>query len=519
MNRINKIEPEIQCVNSTRYLSPIMRVQKKNAIKKHNSVKAFIPNTATHTIEFRDFEPNSKHNKNVLFTGKNSNNNTLMNKCNSVANFHKFCKTKKSSNDKIPIKRNTIYNNFIDNKFNSMDCSIKEKNNNNNKKETNKNKCDIKKNKANSLKNKNDRIFNDYKNFRKKKLLTKTTQDLTKSNIERDLYCFKCYNRNLLPFDNTKIPFKNINKSYDCNYYHSPLELKKIDEDYISKKVLENEQKQLMAFNKLKDEDIKHPKTRTEILQSINENEDNPLIGFNLQDYLYYNNKNNNEKLNNKIIENINLYKVNNPRKEIKDYYKNVQYQIPLLEKKFGPSKNYKSKYIETLKKQMNDKVKERDKLRQIKIKTELEEIKKYNEFLSKLKKDEFEQKKLKQKIFVDNNKYIEEYRKKKEQILRKDQQNGLDDKMKKFHRNQKEYNDFIRQQRMNEINSLQNWINENKRQRQKKLNDEYNDNKKWDEYNKEYNKKFYDNTYIDKCSDCNATSPPDKLYELPKKK
>jgi hypothetical protein len=274
-----------------------------------------------------------------------------------------------------------------------------------------------------------------------------------------------------------------------------------------------------MAFNKLKDEDIKHPKTRTEILQSINENEDNPLIGFNLQDYLYYNNKNNNEKLNNKIIENINLYKVNNPRKEIKDYYKNVQYQIPLLEKKFGPSKNYKSKYIETLKKQMNDKVKERDKLRQIKIKTELEEIKKYNEFLSKLKKDEFEQKKLKQKIFVDNNKYIEEYRKKKEQILRKDQQNGLDDKMKKFHRNQKEYNDFIKQQRLNEINSLQNWINENKRQRQKKLNDEYNDNKKWDEYNKEYNKKFYDNTYIDKCSDCNTTSPPDKLYELPKKK
>ena len=90
---------------------------------------------------------------------------------------------------------------------------------------------------------------------------------------------------------------------------------------------------------------------------------------------------------------------------------------------------------------------------------------------------------------------------------------------MKKFHRNQKEYYDFIKQQRMNEINSLQNWINENKRQRQKKLNDEYNDNKKWDEYNKEYNKQFYDNTYADKCSDCNATSPPNKLYELPKKK
>jgi hypothetical protein len=514
MNRINKIEPEIQCVNSTRYLSPIMRVQKKNAIKKHNSVKAFIPNTATHTIEFRDFEPNSKHNKNVLFTGKNSNNNTLMNKCNSVANFHKFCKTKKSSNDKIPIKRNTIYNNFIDNKFNSMDCSIKEKNNNNNKKETNKNKCDIKKNKANSLKNKNDRIFNDYKNFRKKKLLTKTTQDLTKSNIERDLYCFKCYNRNLLPFDNTKIPFKNINKSYDCNYYHSPLELKKIDEDYINKKVLENEQKQLMAFNKLKDEDIEHPKTRTEILQSINENEDNPLIGFNLQDYLYYNNKNNNEKLNNKIIENINLYKVNNPRKEIKDYYKNVQYQIPLLEKKFGPSKNYKSKYIETLKKQMNDKVKERDKLRQIKIKTELEEIKKYNEFLSKLKKDEFEQKKLKQKIFVDNNKYIEEYRKKKEQILRKDQQNGLDDKMKKFHRNQKEYNDFIKQQRLNEINSLQNWINESLKQKREKLNKKENEDERWKKYHKEFNDYYKDNIHADKCAECNLIKT-NRLYPI----
>ena len=57
------------------------------------------------------------------------------------------------------------------------------------------------------------------------------------------------------------------------------------------------------------------------------------------------------------MINNINTYELEMPRKAVKDYYKNVQFQIPVLEKQFGPSDIYKRKYIETFKKQINDKV------------------------------------------------------------------------------------------------------------------------------------------------------------------
>ena len=167
----------------------------------------------------------------------------------------------------------------------------------------------------------------------------------------------------------------------------------------------------------------------------------------------------------------------------------------------------------------MDDKEKEKNEMKKLKIKTEMEENKKYNEFLSKLKKDEKEQKKMKQKIMFENNKYLEEYQKKRNEIRKKERLDGADDKVKKFNRNQNDYKYFINQQRINEINSLQNWINENMKQKQKKIKKENNEDKKWVDYNKEFNRKYYDNTYAEKCANCNATYPMDKLYELPKNK
>ena len=45
------------------------------------------------------------------------------------------------------------------------------------------------------------------------------------------------------------------------------------------------------------------------------------------------------------------------------------------------------------------------------------------------------------------------------------------------------------------------------------------NGDKKWVDYNKEFNRQFYDNTYAEKCANCNFAYPMDKLYELPKNK
>ena len=64
--------------------------------------------------------------------------------------------------------------------------------------------------------------------------------------------------------------------------------------------------------------------------------------------------------------------------------------------------------------------------------------------------------------------------------MKKKEKINGGEEQSKIFNRNQKYYKNFINQQRINEINSLQKWINENWRQKQKKNNKENNENKKW---------------------------------------
>ena len=524
MSSFCKIEPEIERFNTARYRSPIMRVQKKNSLNKLRYINSFYSNT-TNNIDNKEYDDKNKINPNADFTGQNTINNcTSLNKSNSVVNYNKYCKNikndKKNLNNKTPIKRNRFNNSLMEIKTNEIYKYNENNNYINNKTENNINtNIDFK------LKTNNNNLTTTYKKLekylKKKNLSTDETNPapaLTISQNDNNYYCIKCYNRKQIPIDNLKIPFKNLNKSYDSNYYHATLELKKIDEDYICNKVLENEQKQLRAFNNLQNEKFNNEIDPKAKLQYINENEDNTQIGLNLQDYLYYNNKKNNEFLNNSMIDNISLYKVNKPRKAVNDYYKKVQYQIPILEKSHAPSTNYKNKYIETLKKQIDDKEREKNKMRKLKIKKEMEENKKYDEFLSKLKRDEKEQKRLKQQIILDNNKYMKEYQKRKEQIQKKDNQNGYSHRTKMFNKNQKDYLNFINQQKTNEINSLQYWINENVRQKQKKINCENNDTRKWDAYNKAYLRKYNDNTYAEKCTECNSIYPMNKLMHLPKK-
>ena len=470
---------------TTRYRNPIIRIQKKNSIKKQASVNNIDCNALVRTIDFSNnyFHPkkNILHKKVGIKINDLINKNPL-NKSKSVTNYKDYClKSKPFLKKKLPIRRN-INNNYIKKYNNTIEIPM-----------------------------------NINKNHRNKSLPEQCTtiKNNIRLKIKNDYYCINCYNRKYLQKNKPKISFKNLNKSFDQNYYYKTIELKQLDESYINNKVLKNQERQLIAFNLLKKEKDKNPISIKEKLQYINENEDNPFIGFNLQDYLYYKNKNNNEILNKTIIKNINSYKLENPRKAVKDYYKNVQFQIPILEKKFGPSGNYKTKYIEALKKQMSDKEKEKKEIKNLKIKTEAEENKKYKEFLIKLEKDEKEHKKLKQKIMFENNKYLEEFKKKRDEIKKKKKREGRDGKFKIFNENQKDYKYFVNQQRINEINSLQKWINENMKQKQKQIEKENNHLKRWVDYNKEFNKTFDENTYAIKCSDCNSINLINRLYEL----
>ena len=147
-----------------------------------------------------------------------------------------------------------------------------------------------------------------------------------------------------------------------------------------------------------------------------------------------------------------------------------------------------------------------------------MDENKQYKDYINKLEQDEREQKRLKQRIMYENNKYLEEFKKKRNGERKKEMIVGGENKLKKFNENQKDYKKFINQQRINEINSLQNWINENLKQKQKKINKKNKEEKKWDDYNKEFIRTYDDITYAEKCSNCNATYTIDKLYPFPKK-
>ena len=93
MSYIGKLTIDNNILNTTRYRSPIFRVQKKNAIKKQNSVKNFDANVFSRTIDFWNYTiKNNLHKKVEL---KEKNNLINNNKINPMTNYNNFCFTTK----------------------------------------------------------------------------------------------------------------------------------------------------------------------------------------------------------------------------------------------------------------------------------------------------------------------------------------------------------------------------------------------------------------------------------------
>ena len=196
--------------------------------------------------------------------------------------------------------------------------------------------------------------------------------DKNRKKTEQKLYCMNCINKKMNLQKNLS-HYLNLNNSYNFSL-HNNLSLKQLDEDYISNKIFENEKRQLAAFNHLKSIKELNPVSKKDKLQFINENCENPFHGLNLQDYLYYNNKMKNEKINKLVLSNVTSYELNEPRKEIFDYYNKVMFQTPLLEKDERPSNQYKMRYIKTLQNQIDEKKKEKINKKKAEIKKEKKE-------------------------------------------------------------------------------------------------------------------------------------------------
>ena len=78
MSNIEKITIENKNFNTTRYRSPILRVQKRNAIKKQSSAKNLISNNFSQTIDFGN--NNNYIKKNNLYKKVDLKINYLINK-------------------------------------------------------------------------------------------------------------------------------------------------------------------------------------------------------------------------------------------------------------------------------------------------------------------------------------------------------------------------------------------------------------------------------------------------------
>ena len=365
-----------------------------------------------------------------------------------------------------------------------------------------------------SMDDKEKEKYLNYIKLKKDKVKYKRNNDDEESTekTERELYCMNCINKKLNLKKNLS-QILNLNKSYNFSLNNS-LELKQLDEDYISNRILENEKRQIAAFNHLKLIKERNPVSKKDKLQYINENSEYPFHGLNLQEYLYYNNKMKNEKINKLVLDNMTSYELTHPRKEIFDYYNKVMFQTPLLEKDTRPSHQYKMRYIKTLQNQIDEKKKEKINKKMSEQKKEKKELYEYDKILSKINKKEKQRRLIKRNIIYENNTNISNIKRENDETDRYNLLRGYQNRVKIFKERQKEYKSFINQQRINEINNIQNWINENKKIKNYQISKEKRDDLRWKNYLKKFNDSFTDNTKVDKCFECNLIYT-NRLYPL----
>ena len=437
--------------------SPILRVQIKKAKKIINSNST--KNINRNCLQL-DIPQTSRRNESIYPIKKLYIRNKL-NKSNSITSFNRY-RRKDSMDDKEKEK----YLNYIK----------------------------LKKDKVKYIRNNDD------------------TDEESTEKTERELYCMNCINKKLNLKKNLS-QILNLNKSYNFSLNNS-LELKQLDEDYISNRILENEKRQIAAFNHLKLIKERNPVSKKDKLQYINENSEYPFHGLNLQEYLYYNNKMKNEKINKLVLDNMTSYELTHPRKEIFDYYNKVMFQTPLLEKDTRPSHQYKMRYIKTLQNQIDEKKKEKINKKMSEQKKEKKELYEYDKILSKINKKEKQRKLIKRNIIYENNTNISNIKRENDETDRYNLLRGYQNRVKIFKERQKEYKSFINQQRINEINNIQNWINENKKIKNYQISKEKRDDLRWKNYLKKFNDSFTDNTKVDKCFECNLIYT-NRLYPL----
>ena len=110
----------------------------------------------------------------------------------------------------------------------------------------------------------------------------------------------------------------------------------------------------------------------------------------------------------------------------------------------------------------------------------------------------------VKYNLIKENNNNMNKIKKEKDESNRKEDIHIYQNRLRKLKERENEYKTFINQQRLNEINNLQNWIDENMKQKREQMNKKEKEDMRWKKYLKQMADSFHDYSPADKCAECN---------------
>ena len=375
---------------------------------------------------------------------------------------------------------------------------------------------------------KNNMIYNynmnqeNLENQQKYKKINRNSSFDSKSFINKqitNLLCQNCCDKKMLEEEShknkeiDKIGYLN-DKFLNVNPFYFIDKMNDNEKKRIKDKVDSNSYRQRLALENFKKE-IDDPKNNPkENLQLINEYSLNPLSIEVGKDPRYLKLKKNYDKKEKIIEQNPDKYKSLGLRKAYNDYYNKCMYQIPKLEEMYHVNSVYKDNYIKALKKQIEDKKNKEYEDKKKQKNAEALANKTFNEYKRKAYLNDKEKQNYGIELLINDNKGLDDFKSYKHFLLREKEKKLQNERMKKNDRIDNDINLRNKNEKSNIIKNYQNLLEDidKKNQSKKEIKDE--ENKKWNNYNKNYN--LYCNCAYANCDNCNRPYQKAKLKRFP---
>ena len=359
---------------------------------------------------------------------------------------------------------------------------------------------------------------NENRNQKMNRINRNTSYDGSTNTNEKliSLLCKNCFDKKMLENENPRhkqmdekeyLNDKFINE----NPFYFIDKMSDNEKKRINEKIASNSNKQRLAYANFKKQ-MDNPKEK---LQLLNEYSLNPLAIEVGKDPRYLKQKKNYDKKEKLINQNPDKYKALEPRKAYNDYYNKCIYQVPPIEESYYINPVYKMNYIKALKKQIEDKKNEENERKKRQRMAEALANKQFNEYKRRANLNEKEMHNNGIEIMKNDNKQLDDFKKYKNDLLKEREKklgNELEQKNNEVDRNIKLRNRNIKSEN---VENYHDWLNEVERKRQNKKEIKDEENKRWNNYIKNYNYKCSHGCYAN-CDICNRPYEKDKLIRFP---